>query len=192
MRVSHIWVVKGHLADSTMFGWSGNTTENTIESVFDKISILKKEYGKNFVHFDRKNTLEEKIMHYHRSYSAGAHPSFILVKHSRNLLWEERRASVDISFCSVFTQYWVKDRWYWTENFARNKRVKLHRNGKPTHTFLSNRNEIPSAKSLPCAHYLESNIKDNDIEKIFQNNSVLCLCVGEFNFATAVKSQHHN
>ena len=74
-----------------------------------KISILKKEYGKNFVHFDRKNTFEEKIMHYHRSYSAGAHPSFILVKHSRNLLWEERRASVDISFCSVFTQYWVKD-----------------------------------------------------------------------------------
>ena len=35
---------------------------------------------------------------------------------------------------------------------------------RPTHPFPYDSNEIPSAKSLPCAHYLESNINDYDIE----------------------------
>ena len=32
---------KGHIANTPMTGWSGNTTENTPESVIEKISILK-------------------------------------------------------------------------------------------------------------------------------------------------------
>ena len=46
---------KGKLHGSTMFGWSGNSTGNSLENVFDKISILKNQTECPFTRFMLKS-----------------------------------------------------------------------------------------------------------------------------------------
>ena len=133
-----------------------------------KISILKKESGKNFVHFDRKNILEDKIMQLPQilfcpsapqSHTGETPPRFALrgeqgfsgyqFLFSFYSILGQRSVILDRKLCQA-PRGWTAQKWW----------------GQPTHSHPVEMRSHPQNLSLVrWAHYLESNINDNDIER---------------------------
>ena len=67
---------KGVIHESTtMFGWSGNSSENNIEMVFDKISILKNQTECPFTRVMMRTDGQEKFINLEFQLTSLYHPS---------------------------------------------------------------------------------------------------------------------